>query len=185
MYMKLAEAGLGYLQKSRAAKNQAAWDRYNNKMAQLTAAQSQNTVTENVALNKEQHAKNKVLVNSSRLVAAAKVKAGAAAAGVAGGAVEATLFSIGRNAGNRLASETSRMDTSLLVTDQQRRSISLAAKNAQKPITQGPSLLAALGAAGLDILADAEEDANASSGTNLEGGKLPKLSGLDKIMNML
>lgn len=173
----------GYLGKRKMAKNRAAWDAYNNKMALIQAGQSQNAVTDNVAINRAQKAENDLIIKTSRLVAAAKVKAGAAAAGVSGGSVEATLFDVGRNAGRKLAQSTDQFETSLQVTNQQRRSIAMGAKMSQRVSAPGPSLLGALATTGLNILEGMEEDVT-SKGT-LMGGAKQTTSGWDRIKSQL
>lgn len=170
MWPIVIKGATSFLGKYRTAKAQAAWDRYHNAMTGLQAAQAQNTVTDNVAINREKHAENKVLINTSRMMAAAKVKAGAAAIGAEGGAVEATIFDIGRNAGKKLAGEEARMRVSLLATDQQRRGVALQKQMATRIVTQTPSLLSALASTGMDILDDQSSMAG-SSGTNLDGAK--------------
>ena len=166
MWMQAFNDGIGFLAKHTVARNQRAWDKYNNAMVSMQSAQSQNSVTSNEALASAEHAERKLLIQTSRLQAAAKVQAGAAAAGVSGGAVEATLFDIGRNAGTRLAAERDQYDASLQVTMQQRRNIALQSKLAQRDLTKGPSLLAALG----DFAADWQtEQETGSAGTQLEG----------------
>lgn len=183
----LAGAG-SYLMKSKKASTQAKWDKYNNTMTALQAAQSANTITQNVALNREQHAANKVQVATGRLMAVAKVKAGAAAAGVTGGSVESTLFGIGRNAGLKIASETQRFDTSIRTTDQQRKNVALQAQMATKAITQQPSLLGAISTTAGSIAAT-RIDTPTSGGTALEGGtpapETGMLSDLRTALNLL
>jgi hypothetical protein len=170
MWAMVAQNGFSFLAKRRQAKNQAAWDRYHNAMVALQAAQAQNSVTDNVAINRAKHAENEVLIKKSRLMAAAKVTANAAASGVAGGAVETTLFDIGRNAGNKLASEDERMRVSLLASDQQRRGIAMQSKMGIKSVTQGPSLLSAVAGLGMSILDD-QDTGPTSTGTTLGGNK--------------
>lgn len=185
MWTNVLMQGLGFLGKRREAKRRAAWDRYNNAMAGIQAAQSQNTVTDNVALRRDQHARNKLLIQTSRLQAAAKVKAGAAAAGVAGGAVEATIFDIGRNAAKKLDGEVDRMETSLRISDAQRRSIAMQRKMAIKPVTQTPSFLSGMADIGISILGDNAELPQ-SSGTLLEGPSAdPELSNWERLKNTL
>lgn len=183
-WFKLASGVGGFLGKRKAAKNQAAWDRYNNAMAGIQAGQARNSIAANVAMNRSQHAQNKVAIEASRLMAAAKVKAGAAAAGVAGGAVESTIFDVGRNAGNRLKAETDKFDASILVSDQQRRQVSMSRAMAQKPITQTPSFLSSMATTGLSILGD-EINSPSSRGTQLEGADTQTPDGWDRLRNML
>jgi hypothetical protein len=166
----VAQQGFSFLAKRREAKAQASWDRYHNAMANIQGAQAQNAITDNVAINREKHAENEVMINKSRLMAAAKVKANAAAVGVAGGAVESTIFDIGRNAGNKLASEDKRMSVSLLASDQQRRGIAMQTMLSQKTVTQSPSILSGLANMGMSIL-DEQSQSPSSSGTNLGGNQ--------------
>lgn len=170
MWMQLAQAGANFLSKRSEAKRQRSWDRYNNAMVGIQAGQANNSITQNVVMNKAKHAENKLAIQTSRLIAAAKVKAGAAAAGVAGGSVEATIFDIGRNAAKATKNETDRFTTSLLATDAQRRSLSMSRKLSQRPETELPSLLGAAFSAGVDILGERETDTRTSNGTLLEGG---------------
>lgn len=170
MWGSAIKAGFGFLAASRDAKASRAWETYNNRMAGIQAGSSNNAITENVAKNREAHAQNKVLLQVSRMKATAKVKAGAAAAGVAGGSVDATLFDVGRNAGHRTAQETDRFEQSLLVTDMQRKNVSMQRSMALKPLTPKPSLLGALSNATADILGDMAATPS-SMGTNLDGAK--------------
>lgn len=184
-FFTLATSIGGYFGRRHIAKRQAMWDRYNNAMAGIQAGQAQNAITDNVALNRAKHAENKVALETSRLQAAAKVKAGAAAAGVAGGSVASTIFDIGRNAGRKLAAENDRFETSLLVTDQQRRNVAMQRTMAKKPITQTPSFMSAVATAGLRILED-NINTPQSSGTTLEGeGTQQETGGWDRLREML
>ena len=168
MWGSVINAGFGFLKASQDAKVTRAWEKYNNRMAGIQAGQSNNAVTENVAKNREQHAENKVVQQIVRMKATAQVKAGAAAAGVAGGSVDATLFDVGRNAGHKSSQELDRFEQSLLVTDQQRKNISMQRSMAMKPLTPKPSLLGAMANATADILGD-QAAAPSSMGTNLGG----------------
>lgn len=170
MWNTIANAGFGYLKAARDAKASRAWDKYNNAVAGMQGGQALNSITVNESMNREQHAKNKVAIEVSRLMATAKVTAGAAAAGVSGGSVDATLFNVGRNAGNRQAQEADSFENGLMVTTQQRRNISLQRQLAQKPLTPMPSILGFVGNAMADILGE-QVDEVGSSGTTLNGAQ--------------
>lgn len=177
--------GLGFLAKRQKAKASAAWDKYNNAMTGIQTAQGNNALSTNVALNRAAHAKNNILIQRSRLMAVAKVNAGASAAGVGGGSVQSTVFDLGRSAGEKIAAENSRFETSLLVSDQRRRGLSMQRELSMKPITQTPSFLTALATTGLSIL---NEDTTkpSSEGTSLEGpNNTDDLGGWDKLKSML
>lgn len=188
MWLQAAQHGIGFLNKRREAKNRAAWDRYNNTMAGLQAGQAQNSITENVVAERDAHASKKLLIATSRLKTAAKVRAGAAAAGVSGGSVEQTLFDVGRNAGNALYAEEARFGAALLVSDQQRKNVSMQRQMAIKPVTRMPSIAQAIGGGMLSIAADrAEDNTPQSRGTNMEAGQLPQTmtDGWSKFKDML
>lgn len=182
--MKLGSAIGNYMYQNKLAESRRLWTKYNNKMAHLQAGIAQDAITDNVALNAVQHAENKMLIKTSKLMTAAKVKAGAAAMGQAGGSVEATLFDVGRNAAVRLAQEDEAFRTSIMVTNQQRKSTAMSAQMAQQTAPEGPSLGSALLGAGLNILGDAM-DTPTSSGTMLEGGSESPTSGWDKLREHL
>lgn len=158
----------GFLKASRDAKAQRAWDAYNNRMVGIQAARSNNAITENVAQNREQHAQNKVNIQISRLMASAQVKAGAAAAGVAGGSVDATLFDVGRNAGHKQSQELDSFENALLATDMQRKNVSMQRSMSMKPLTPKPSVFGMLANVGVDILGE-QASRPTSIGTNLNG----------------
>lgn len=183
-FFQLATGVGSFLGKRKAARTQASWDRYNNAMAGIQAGQARNAISVNVALNREQDAQQRVAIEASRLMAAAKVKAGAAAAGVAGGAVEATIFDIGRNAGKRQQAAADQLQTNILATDQQRRSVAMSRKMAQKPITQSPSFLSSMATTGLSILGD-DINSTSSQGTQLEGAETQIPDNWDRLRNML
>lgn len=170
MWNTVLTQGMGFLTKRREAKNRAAWDNYHNAMAGIQAGVAQNAITDNVAINRARHAENKVAISKQRMMTAAKVKAGAAASGVAGGAVEATLFDIGRNAGQKIAGEEERMRVSLLATDQQRRGVAMQRTMSQKDVTSTPSMLSGMVGIGMTILEDRATEVS-STGTNLDGAE--------------
>lgn len=170
MWERLGMEALGFLQKNRQAKRRAAWDRYNNAMSGIQAGQSQNAINVNVANARSQDAISRVDIARTRLMAAAKVRANSAAAGVAGQSVDDTLFDLGRNAGSRLHQEKIKFAASLNALDAQTSSLAMQRKLSQKPVTQTPSFLSHMATAGLNILAErAEDNTPTSSGTNLEG----------------
>lgn len=185
MWSIIAQRGLGFLNKRAAAKTQRSWDRYNNAMAGIQAGQALNAVAVNTAAIRSEDAIKRVGIARSRLMAAARVKAGAAAAGVAGGAVDTTLFDIGRNAGSALHTEQTRFKATLLATDQQRRGIAMQRQLSQKPLTENPSILGAITNTGLEIL---EERAAlpSSVGTQLGGAtQVEQPQPLEQLRNML
>ncbi len=186
MWEQLALRGVSFLQKRQQARTQAAWDRYNNAMSGIQAGQASNAISTNAANLRSQNARNRVSIEKSRLMAAAKVKAGAAAAGVAGRSVDDTLFDLGRNAGNRLHEQKIRFSASMAGIGQQKRSVAMQRQLSQKQITQGPSLLGEIANGALDILGE-RVTAPGSDGTLLEGGEpTQETTGpLSAIRNML
>jgi hypothetical protein len=161
-------AGLGFLNKMAASRADRAFQKHHNRMVNMQAAQQQNSIGSNVLMNREQTANNKLLIQTSRLIATAKAKAGSAAAGVAGGSVEGVIYGVGRNAGTKQHQEARRFQTTLLVTDQQRRGVEMSRAMSQKALTPKPSILSALGNYSMTVLGAVSKE-QGSAGTTLNG----------------
>jgi hypothetical protein len=159
-------AGLGFLNKMAASRADRAFQKHHNRMVNMQAAQQQNSIGSNVLMNREQN--NKLLIQTSRLIATAKAKAGSAAAGVAGGSVEGVIYGVGRNAGTKQHQEARRFQTTLLVTDQQRRGVEMSRAMSQKALTPKPSILSALGNYSMTVLGAVSKE-QGSAGTTLNG----------------
>lgn len=183
MFQQIFSAGMGFLQDYKAAKTQAKWDEYNNKMVRLQAAQGQNTITKNVAAGRAQHLDNNILIQRNKLLALAEAKVSAAAAGVSGQSVDGTSFDISRNAGFRIMEENQRFDHELYQANTQRNSLNLQTQMSVKQVTETPSPFNYLAKAGISIL---NEQANAPSsrGTNLNGAQQTS-GGWEAVKNML
>lgn len=165
-WMAIARAGTSFITDSIAASSQRKWTSYNNKMINLQAARSFNTIQQNRAGEVTDHVENEILIQTTELMAKAKVKVAAATAGVAGGSVEASLFNVGRNAGKRLYAEETRFENAMRGMDHQATQIKTQAALAQKQLPTGPSVAGLLLNMGSIALKDQQgTDSRVSNGT--------------------
>lgn len=169
MFLQIAQAASGHIARHREAKNRAAWTRYNNAMVNIQAGQARNAITDNVAMQRAAKAENDMLIQTSRLVASAQVRAGAAAAGVSGGSVDATLYDLNRNAARKQQTKDTQFERSIMVTNQQRRTVAMQTAMSQRQAPAMPSLLQTALTTGLSIWEERQE-APGSAGTMLESG---------------
>ena len=153
----------GFIAASLSNRIDRKWTAYQNRLVNLAAAQSRNALVDNKAMAQEEHLSNVMMINKSRLEAEAQAKAGAAAAGVAGGSVDTTIFETGRNAGAALNKEQSQFEQQLHVMEQQRDNVEAQRVARQRQLPQRPSALGAI----LGITADILDppDVQQSSGT--------------------
>lgn len=180
MYGKIASAAFGFIARSREARAQATWDRYNNAMVDIQAAQAHNVLAENTAALRQSRVEDNILVQTQLLRATASAANSAASAGTGGGSVASVIHDLTRSAGMRDVRDEDRFDQGLLNIDQQRRQIEVQRRTGTKPITQQPSLLGQIGATGLSILADYEASPQSAG---LEGGD--QVTRLDHFRNQL
>ncbi len=178
MFGTILPGAVGFLARSRQARAQRAWDRYHNDMVAVQASRARNVVAENTANVREQLVESQMLVATHAMRASASATASAAAAGVTGGSVAGTLVDLARSAGLREQQNASQFDQSLLAIDQQLQQIDTQQRQGTRQLTQGPSLLGAIGNMGLNILADYEAQPQSSG---LEGG--PQVSRGEHFLN--
>lgn len=168
MWMQVAQGVGGFLAARRRAKVQRQWDEYHNDMTNLQAAQSTNAVIANEAKIEEEAVLAQVALDISKLKTVARIENQAAASGVAGGSVAATILGVSRNAGRREASLDRQRESALLVTRSQKHQIATQAKLGQRELTDGPNLLSHVLNTGINILNE-HESGTKSNGTTLDG----------------
>lgn len=95
----IAQVG-SFITASQQAASDRAWQTYNNKMARLTAAQTNNSITTNELMRKSRKRGQLFQIAKSEIATKATAEVAAAAAGATGNSVKMTQFDIGRNAAN-------------------------------------------------------------------------------------
>lgn len=109
------------------AKAQKRIQEYRNKMANISNAINQNAITTNTSLAIQQSARQAVYMRRDELSTMGSTAVAAAAAGVKGRSVNATLLDVQRNAGLAERNRARDMEEQFLQFDQQRLSSSLSA----------------------------------------------------------
>lgn len=112
--------------KARAKAEQRIRD-YRNKMTNIANAINQNAITQNTTLTIQKSAKQAVFMRRDELTTAGSTAVAAAAAGVKGRSVSATLVDVSRNAGLREKQRQDDLEGYFLQAHQQRLSSSLSA----------------------------------------------------------
>jgi hypothetical protein len=123
--------GAGASQQYKADLKAAEWNikyqKYRNAMAQVSNAQNQNAITTNTSLAIQWSANKAINLQAEGLAERSKAIVSAAAAGVGGGSVSATIADIDRAAANAEYGRREELNAQFLGFDQQRRSSSMAA----------------------------------------------------------
>lgn len=91
----------GYRQARQTVKYQRRMQDYNNKMVSLSDALNQNAITNNVSTQMQKFAMAAVELKANAIQTSAQAEVAAAAAGVEGNSVEATIMDIQANAAGR------------------------------------------------------------------------------------
>jgi len=140
----------GYSAASAQAKAQKKLQRYKNKMTYIANAINQNAITTNTSLAIKQSARQAVHMRSDELSTLGSTAAAAAAAGVRGNSVNATLLNVQRRAGVLEKQRSQDLQDYFLQASQQRLSSAMsAAQNQDISHIPKPSLSSyLLGAAG-------------------------------------
>jgi len=97
MWGQIGGAIANFITASREAQSKKEWQEYNNKMVNLQNGMNQNAITQNNSIARQVVLNNRINLMRSTMVATAKVRANAAAAGVAGQSVENTVLGLNRN----------------------------------------------------------------------------------------
>lgn len=113
------------------AKAQKRMQEFRNKMTYLANAVNQNAITTNVTLAQQQSAKAAVNMRRDEIGATGSASVAAAAAGVRGRSVTATMLNIQRRAGLNEKARTDDLEQMWLQTDQQRLGSAMSAAQQQ------------------------------------------------------
>lgn len=137
-----AEAGMSYAASSASAKAQEKWQTYKNKMVGFISGEQQDDVTTNLSLAEVASGNQNFMIQKQELEAEGTARVNAAAAGVSGNSVDATMQDIARNAANQQDQRIQQMTTQQMAADKEKRSIVINAQNSMdySSITQ-PSLI--------------------------------------------
>lgn len=156
-WMMLAAQGLqaygNYRSAKANAKAQRAMKEYRNKMVSIANAVNQNAITQNTTLQIQQSAKRAVFIKADAIRTEGSAEASAAAAGVKGNSVNATLLDIQRNSSLVEKQRADDLENFFLQQQQQRLNSTLSAQqNQDLSVIQRPNLSshlfgAAIGAA--------------------------------------
>lgn len=127
----LGSSVMSYMGDAANAKAQKKIQAYKNKMLNIAAALSQNSVTTNEILSSAQSARQAIAIRRDEMSTLASTSVSAAAAGVRGKSVNLSLIDVQRNAGNAEKDRQRDLAQSYLQYDQQRQNISLQAVQGQ------------------------------------------------------
>jgi hypothetical protein len=125
--LNLLGAASQYAGDKAQAKAQQAWQKYTNKMTDLSATVSQNAITSNTLLAADAFTNQAFQLRQDSIFTRAKVEASAAAAGVKGRSVNLAVRQVLRNSGAREAERQENFRTTMLGFDQQRMQVALSA----------------------------------------------------------
>lgn len=109
------------------AKAQKAVQKYRNKMANIANAINQNAITTNTILSMQQSARKAVFMRRDELSTLGSTAVAAAAAGVRGRSVNASLMAVQRNAATAERMRQNDLEEQFMQYDQERLSSSLSA----------------------------------------------------------
>lgn len=113
------------------AKAQKKIQRYKNKMTNLAAAMSMNSITENEAMAVQQSARQAVAMRRDEMSTLGSTAVAAAAAGVKGNSVNLSVVDVQRNAGRAERDRQIDLEQQFLQFQQQRQSTVLSAAQGQ------------------------------------------------------
>lgn len=160
--MALTSAAAGHAASSEQASAGRKWQKYQNAMTMLSAANSQNAITDNVTLAMEQNADQGLEIQKNQARAEGAARVAAAAAGVSGGSVDATMRDIGRNAAAKQYSRSQTLQGIFLTSDHQRQAVASQAQASLDhnmiPGPNTPAELLGLAGKGLDIYKTYDDD---------------------------
>ncbi len=118
-------SAVNFITATRDAKNQRAWQAYNNALVNLQNAQNQNALTANEGMAIERSSEAEFAIRKSEYMTKASTEVAAAAAGTTGRSVDLVLFQVGRNAAEASAKRAQDLEYQLLGFQQQRDSSNL------------------------------------------------------------
>jgi len=128
----VAVSALSQMKQQQAQKTQARamqqWQEYQNQMAHIADAQNQNSITTNTTLAIQASANEAVQNQAAGIQAEGAAKVAAAAAGVKGGSVAATIFNVERGIASVEYQRQQDLQNKFLAFDTQRRQSVLSAK---------------------------------------------------------
>ena len=134
------------------AKAQQAWQAYSNQMANLSNANNQNVITSNQTMATQASAREAVSNQAAEIQATGSAEVAAAAAGVTGGSVAATVQDIERQAATVEYNRQEALKNQFDQFDQQRTNSTTAAAMQQNysyiPKPSSTAMLLGIGAAG-------------------------------------
>lgn len=150
-------SALGLLSNYNAQKTQAIamqrWQEYQNQMAHIADAQNQNSITTNTTMAIQASANEAVQNQAAGIQAEGAAKVAAAAAGVKGGSVAATIFNVERGIASVEYQRQQDLQNKFLAFDTQRRQSALSAKMQEDhsyiPKPSGAALLLGIAKEGL------------------------------------
>jgi hypothetical protein len=160
----------GFLQKSRETKAKNAVRKRQNENAAVIGAHNQGVISQTRAQIREEATSSRVKIQRARAKALASAKVSAAAAGVAGGSVDAASFDISRSAAERAFSLQRGAEQELANT------IDAEYQNKVNTVMQTQSMLSGPSGVGLALglvgdVFDARADDTGSDGTDAEPTK--------------
>lgn len=114
-----------FITRSRQAKADKAWQRYNNALARMQNANNQNNITINQGLAAERLTRERFAVQTSSYQTQASAEVAAGAIGAEGNSVDLVMLDIRRNAERAQQQLTRGFEETILMTQEQRRASNL------------------------------------------------------------
>jgi hypothetical protein len=115
--------GMSFIQAGKDADAKRAWQSYKNAMTQLSGANSQNILTTNENMARENSADQAFQIGRSEYITNAQAEVSAAASNTGGRSVNDVLFSIDHNAADAQAKRKSDLQDQYLQIDNQRKQV--------------------------------------------------------------
>jgi hypothetical protein len=128
----------GFIQQSRAAASQKAWQKYNNALTQMQNAQNQNNITANEGMAVERNVRDRYAITQSEYKTQGQAIAASGAVGAEGNSVDLVLKEVSRNAQRAQDQLANDFDYSMLGYANQRQASDLQTQM-QLDHTQIPS----------------------------------------------
>lgn len=125
--MNMLQGMMNYNADKAQAKAQRAWQKYSNKMVDLSNSVNQNAINTNELLAADSFAAQAVQLQTDTALTTAKAETIAAAAGVKGRSVDRTLHQIMNNSAQREAERQEAFRVSKLGFEQQRQQMAMSA----------------------------------------------------------
>lgn len=127
MGLSIAEGATGFLNQGIAASLQASLQKYRNQMLQISAAMANNAVTHNEISTRDASTRLNFAIQQQAAADQGSAEVAAAAAGVQGGSVDATMRGLRRSAANAQAARQMRAKAEAQAHHQERKNNNISA----------------------------------------------------------